>query len=127
MLSQALHFGTHAAAATMQTLVGMGQTQANAMATLMRFPFRAMEVAMGIVVDAASAGRQAEEVVISPPRPVMVCPEPELLAAYADSALELDERHETEEHLVLCARCRALVALVAGSSPGGDSDAAYVA
>jgi anti-sigma factor ChrR (cupin superfamily) len=64
-------------------------------------------------------------VVVSPPRPTTACPEPEILAAYADNALEMHEREPAEAHLVQCARCRSLVALVA--TVPAESDAAYLA
>jgi hypothetical protein len=45
-------------------------------------------------------------------RDVSTCPNSELLAAWLDAGLGLPGRARVEAHLVVCDKCRALVALV---------------
>lgn len=42
---------------------------------------------------------------------VEVCPEIEMLAAYVDHNLTLDERCHVEAHLILCRQCRKIVVM----------------
>ncbi len=44
------------------------------------------------------------------------CPDPELLAAYADHSLTADETHECEAHFAACPKCQKLLALLAVSA-----------
>jgi hypothetical protein len=44
------------------------------------------------------------------------CPDPELLAAYADHSLTADETRECEAHFAACPKCQKLIALLAVSA-----------
>lgn len=48
-----------------------------------------------------------------PASAITTCPSDELLAAFVDSRLSVDERHDLMNHLADCARCRELVSSVA--------------
>ncbi len=45
------------------------------------------------------------------------CPDPELLALYAERELQADERRAVDAHLAACGRCQATVAAIVRSNP----------
>ena len=53
-------------------------------------------------------------------RPVGVCPDAALLAAYADNGLTADERHSLETHAADCVTCQQHLALLGAVSLDRD-------
>ena len=62
------------------------------------------------------ARRMGEALDRMDPRGAEACPAAEIIAAYADQALELDESEQWEGHFAGCARCRKILRVLAASA-----------
>lgn len=111
MLGYALQFGTQAVAATVGTLVELGQASAYTLLKMMQWPIHAMEVAIG----PRPARSPSKQVPLA--RAPRVCMDPETLAAYADGFGGAEERAQMESHLAGCRACRASIALALSLDP----------
>jgi hypothetical protein len=97
--------GTSVMTSTFESLFLLGYSQISTVANLFRFPMDAFRsLAYG---DQPVEARVTVAQVESP----QVCPELEILAAYAEANLTARERAVTEGHLVQCLDCRRTVAL----------------
>jgi hypothetical protein len=66
--------------------------------------------------EAALARRLGEALDQLNPQSAKVCPDAEIIAAYADHALGVDELAQCEDHFATCGRCRNILKVLAAAS-----------